>query len=145
MRSTRTTWLGGLLIGLVLGCLARGVMRLVVVVEDADPAFSWVGSALIVSLFVLAAVGATLAGRLRAPLLVRLVVAALFAAPVTFFGIGIGAQEIAWATEGETGGVVGVVIALAGLIGVIALASVVVPWRWAAARRPRAVGKSARP
>ncbi len=135
MRVLRGLVRGGL-VGAVFGVLARSLMRVVALLMGEEVEFDLVASSLIVSLFVLSGAGAGLAAAAGLRALAATLVVAASSALLLLMGGAIGTGEAAAAIDKDLSAVrTVVVLAAAGAIGALTLATPYVGWRLGRAAR----------
>jgi hypothetical protein len=131
----------GALGGVVLGALARLMMRFAALVMQEEPHFNPFVSGVIVGMFALSGAGAGAAAAAGLRALATTLLIGLTSAMLLLTGGGIGVGEALavydkFLSDGRTNGV----LALASVIGLLALATPYVGWRLgrtAAQREPR--------
>jgi hypothetical protein len=89
----------GALLGAVTGVVARLLMRVVALVTEDDPAFTWGASLAIVGLFVLSGAGAGAAATFASRRWLAFLVVAVTSLPVVLIGTAIGVGEVASAVD----------------------------------------------
>ena len=122
-----TAW--ALLIGVVLGTVARLTMRLITIIEGDEPAFSVGATVGIVSFFAIAALGGAWGGLLTDHPRAGLALAALMTFPVTLLGVGIGGGDLIQSVEDQSAGVFGLIVIGTILIAVCIFAGPKLSWR----------------
>ena len=122
--------------GLVLGALARLAMRFAAVTMQQEPHFSVLASGVIVAMFVVSGAGAGAAAAAGLRLLASVLLVGLTSALLLLTGGGIGVGEaLAVYDLVLPPARVNTVLALAVLIGLLALATPFVGWRLGRAAR----------
>ena len=135
MRVLRGVLRGGL-VGAVFGVLARLVMRFVALLMGEEVEFDLVASSLIVSLFVLSGAGAGLAAAAGLRTLAATLVVAASSVLLLLMGGAIGIGETVAGFDKDLGAARTVgVLAAAGVIAALTLATPYVGWRLGRAAR----------